>query len=53
MLTFKPYCNLATYLFSEMKVKRARFQTKGIGTIKPAKRAISNTRRRKTYGTPN
>ena len=43
-----PYWILATMGFSEINVKRPRFQVKGNGTMRDAKSAISNTRRAKT-----
>ena len=43
-LTFKPYCSFAMIGFSDMKVKRPRFQVKGRGVTRAAKTTISNTR---------
>lgn len=41
--TFMPYCNFATSVFSEMKVKSLRFQVNGRGTMSSMKTAISAT----------
>jgi len=48
VLTFIPYCILATIGLSAKKVKSLRFQVKGIGTMRAMKMTISRTRRQNT-----
>lgn len=48
LLTFIPYCNLATSGLSEMKLNIFRFRVNGIGMMSPMKSAISDTNRTKT-----
>lgn len=46
--TFIQYCSFAMTGLSEMKVRRVRFQVKGMGMISDMKTTISKTRSPKT-----
>jgi len=48
ILTFIPYCILATMGLSAKKVKSPRFHLNGIGTMRAMKITISKTRRQNT-----